>query len=215
MKQVDKNAYNFERYSHKARWVSYYHQLDEVLKYDPKSILEVGVGDVVFANYIKSVTDISYLSVDVADDLKPDIVASAESIPVSDQSYDAVCAFEVFEHMPFEKFEICLKEMKRIARRAVIISVPHFGPALKLLLKIPFLPEFALALKIPFPTNHQWNGQHYWEIGKRGYSLGKIREILKKDYHIKKDFIPFENQYHHFFVLEPKEVIKNNDEKTT
>lgn len=204
MQQVSKKAYDFSKYSHKGRWISYFHQLDEVLKYSPDSILEIGVGDAVFANYLKNITSIKYTSVDVASDLKPDIISGIESIPLPDKSYDIVCAFEVLEHIPFDKFLIALKEMNRIARKAVIISIPHFGPSFKFSFKIPFIKEISLTIKIPFLKRHKWNGQHYWEIGKKGYSVNKIKNIISEEFIIKKDFIPFENQYHHFFILESK-----------
>ncbi len=201
MKQVDKNAYNFFRYAHPGRFVSYYHQLAEVLSLNPKSILEIGVGDGVFRDYIKGNTAISYTSVDVADDLHPDIVGDVTKLPFQNSAFDVVCAFEVLEHVPFEQSERALTELHRVARCAVVLSLPHFGPPVKFLLKIPFLPEISFAFKIPFARKHIFNGQHYWEIGKRGYPPRMIHGILKKHFTIEKEFIPFENQYHHFYIL--------------
>src|SRR3989344_6766324 len=204
MKQVDKTAYQFFSYAHPGRFVSYYHQLAEVLALAPTSVLEIGVGDGVFRDYIKGNTAISYTSVDVADDLHPDVMGDVTKLPFDDGAFDVVCAFEVLEHIPFEQFEKALTELHRVARNAVVLSLPHFGPPVKFLLKIPFLPEISFAFKIPFLRKHTFNGQHYWEIGKRGYSVRVIRDILERYFTIKKEFIPFENQYHHFYILKKK-----------
>lgn len=204
MKQVDKIAYDFLHYSHPGRFVSYYYQIAEVLAINPENVLEIGVGDGVFRDYIKNNTGISYMSIDVAEDLRPDVVGDVIKLPLIDESFDVVCAFEVLEHIPFEQFEEALREIRRVARDMAILSLPHFGPPVKFLLKLPFLPEVSFAFKIPFLSKHIFNGQHYWEIGKRGYPQKKIKDILQKYFIIKKEFIPFENQYHHFFVLEKK-----------
>lgn len=201
MKQVDKQAYEFERYSHPGRWVSYYHQIKEVLRLNPKSVIEIGSGDGVFKSYLKENTAIEYTNVDVAGDLHPDVVGNVLALPFPDASYDVVCAFEVLEHVPFEDFEKALLEMSRVSRFFVILSLPHFGPPIQFLLKLPLLKEIRFSWKIPFPQKHIFNGQHYWEIGKQGYSIKNIRAILEKHYEIIEDFAPFENQYHHFFVL--------------
>ncbi len=202
MKQVDKAHYDFGKYSHLDRWASYYHQLQEVLACKPESILEIGVGDRVFGDYIKNNTTITYTSVDIDPELKPDIVGNIEHLSVSDSTYDVVCAFEVLEHIEFSKFLEILKEMKRISKKYVIISVPHFGPPIKFLLKIPFLPEIKFAFKIPYPRQHVFNGEHYWEVGKKGYSVQKIRSIVSSVGRLKKEFVPFGNQYHHFYIIE-------------
>jgi len=201
MKQVDKIHYDFEKYSHLGRFASYFYQLQSVLNLKPKSILEIGVGDKVFGDYIKNNTNIVYKSMDIAEDLSPDTVGNILAIPINDGEFDIVCAFEVLEHLPFNQFEKALEELARVSDKNVIISVPHFGPPLKFMFKIPFLPEFRFALKIPFYREHFFNGEHYWELGKKNYPVSKILKILEKRFKVLKHFVPFENQYHHFFVL--------------
>ena len=203
-KQVDKAHYDFKRYSHEDRWVSYFHQMEESLALNPRTILEIGVGDKVFGSYIKNNSDIEYRSVDVAEDLNPDIVGSVMDLPVGTETYDLVCAFEVLEHIPFNQFEKAVSEIGRVSKKYVIISLPHFGPPVKFLFKLPFFPEVKFALKIPFYKKHKFNGEHYWEIGKKDYSVSKTRMELEKRFTILKEFVPFGNQYHHFFVLEKK-----------
>ncbi len=202
MKQVDKGAYEFRHYLHLDRWQSYYYQLQTVFDLGRSSVLEVGVGDKVLAEYLKNNTNIKYTGVDVAEDLHPDVVASVEKLPFPDGSFDLVCAFEVLEHLPFEAFVPALLEMSRVGKGLLVISLPHFGPSLKFSFKLPFCGEVSWAFKIPWPRRHVWNGQHYWEIGKKGYSISKIRSLIGRHFKIKRDFIPFGNQYHHFFVLE-------------
>lgn len=204
MTQVDKKAYYFSTYSTVDRWVSYYYQLQFVLECLPKTILEIGVGDKVFGSYIKQNTDIKYTSLDYDQSVKPDVVADVLALPFKNNEFDLICIFEVLEHIQYNQFENALKELSRVSKKDVIISLPHFGPPIKFSFKIPFLPEIKLSYKIPFFKKHIFNGQHYWEIGKKGYSKRTIRNMLSKYFYIKKEFIPFENQYHHFYILQKK-----------
>lgn len=198
--QVDKSHYAFNKYGFEGRFVSYFHQLKEVLSLNPKSVLEVGVGDKVFGNFIKDNTGVAYTSLDVAADLRPDVVGSVLSLPFPDRAYDVVCAFEVLEHLPFEQFDKAVSELARVARTHVVMSVPHYGPMVKLLLKVPFL-KLQFAWKLPHHPEHAFNGQHYWELGKKGYPVSLIKEKLSAQGKVVKDFVPFGNDYHHFFVL--------------
>jgi SAM-dependent methyltransferase len=202
MKQVDKDHYDFNKYSHLGRWASYFYQLRETLALKPDRVLEIGVGDKVFGDYLKNNTSVQYTSVDVAEDLKPDIVGSVLRLPCADNSFDAVCVFEVLEHLEFSQFENALQELARVSKRHVLLSLPHFGPSIRGLWKMPFIKEIRFAFKIPYHTPHIFNGEHYWEIGKKGYKPSHIRDILRKYFVIRREFVPFENQYHHFYVLE-------------
>lgn len=202
--QVDRSHYDFNKYSSEERFVSYYWQLKEVLILNQPSILEIGVGDRVFGSFIKNNTTATYTSLDITEDLHPDVVGNVIELPFADKSFDVVCAFEVLEHLPFDQFDRALSELARVSRSHIVISVPHFGPMISFSLKIPFVPQIRCALKIPFPKKHMFNGQHYWELGTRGYSVKKIKKILLKYGGIAHDFVPFGNSYHHFFTLKLK-----------
>ncbi|MFH1820681.1 MAG: methyltransferase domain-containing protein [Candidatus Nealsonbacteria bacterium] len=193
--------YSFEKYVYLSRWMDYWYQVKEILFLHPRKILEVGIGNKVVCNYLKS-EGVDVITFDVDEKLKPDVNGSVKSMPFEDSSFDVVLCAEVLEHLPFDDFEKALKELKRVSGRYVVLSLPHFGPAVKISLKIPFVKEIKLAFKVYFPIVHKFNGEHYWEIGKKGYPLSKIREILKNHFKIKKEFVPFESQYHRFYILE-------------
>ena len=91
--QVGKQHYNFGAYGFEGRFVSYYWQLKEMLSLTPTSILEVGVGDVVFGSFIRKNTNIAYQSLDIAEDLAPDILGSITNIPLPDNAVYVSCAF--------------------------------------------------------------------------------------------------------------------------
>lgn len=205
-KQVDKTAYRFEKYAGIDRFVSYRCQIAEILDAKPESVMEVGVGDGVVGDYLKRNTDIRYTSLDIADDVGADIIGSVTALPFPDKSFDVTCAFEVLEHLPFDRFDIAITELARVARKKVLVSIPHFGPPVKLYLKIPLFPALRFAFKIPYPREHVFNGQHYWEVGKRGYSVGTIRSHFEKRFVVEKEYVPFDNQYHRIYMLAPKEL---------
>lgn len=195
------NKYTFFKYVYLSRWVSYWHQINEVLKLEPNNLLIIGVGDSIVADILKrNISEVKTLDIDK--ELNPDIVLSVDDMPLENNSFDVVLCAEVLEHLSFDKFEKSLREIKKISKKYAILSLPHFSPQFKISFKLPFIKEVKISFKIPFSKKHKFTGEHYWEIGKKGYSSAKIRNIIKKYFNIKREFIPFENQYHHFFILE-------------
>lgn len=200
--QVEKSHYSFEKYFYPGRWMSYWHQAREIIsRPEIKSVLDVGPG----TDFLKSILaihrpDITYHTLDIAEDVEPDIVGGVTKIPVDDNSYDVVCAFQVLEHIEFSDFDAAVQEMKRVAKQYVFISLPHFGPSLELQLKVPFFPRLQIATKVPWPKKHVFGGQHYWEIGKRGYPAKRIRKVITSHLTLLSEYVPFENQYHRFFI---------------
>ena len=194
-------TYRFSKYDYKDRWISYWHQIDEVLGLRPKTVLEIGIGNKTVTDYLKK-QGLEVKTLDISEELNPDFVADVTKMPLDNDSFDVILCAEILEHLPFENFEKALLELKRVSKKYLVLSLPHFGPPIKISFKIPFIKEIKIAFKIPYHPKHQFHGEHYWEIGKRGYSLRRVRNIIKKHFKIQKEFIPFENQYHHFFILE-------------
>lgn len=188
-------------YDDKRRWVSYWHQIKEILEFNPKKVLIIGKGNGLVSEYLK-LAGIKTIVLDINETLKPDVTASVLKMPFVENEFDAVLCAEVLEHLPYNEFNEALSEIKKVAEKGAVISLPHFGPAIRFLFKLPFLPEIKLMIKLPYPKKHHFKGEHYWEIGKGGYPLRRIiNDIKKSGFTIQNDYIVFENPLHHFFVL--------------
>lgn len=203
-KQVDKDHYQFNRYIDKKRWASMWHQLDEVLALEPESVLEIGPGPGIFkAVASRFVSRVETLDIDP--ELRPDYVAAADAMPFESDAFDVVCAFQMLEHVPYEKSLTIFAEMIRVARRGVVISLPDAAT------RWPYsfhIPKFGtLKLLIPRPRlrvpRHQFDGEHYWEINKAGYLLSRVQQDFERvaGVRVSKTFRVHENPYHRFFVF--------------
>lgn len=202
-KQVDKSQYEFSRYMPKNRWCSLWYQLDEIQKLKPKCVLEVGPGPGLF-KMVASTFGISVETLDLDPELMPDHVGTATAMKFTDGFYDVVCAFQMLEHLPYEAALQAFKEMARVSRNNVVISLPDARAVWRYQIHIPkfgvhdfFIPR--PQLKVPV---HKFDGEHYWEINKRGYQLSKVISDLTKHIPLTKTFLIPENPWHRFFVFE-------------
>jgi len=192
----------FKNYDTKERWMSYWYQINKIMKLRPKNVLEIGIGNKLVSDYLKKRV-INVTTVDINRDLEPDFVCSVTELSSTLKSkYDIILCAQVLEHLPFSEFEVSLKEIAKICERYAVITLPYGGIDFSL---ITYLPRIGLkkilSVKIPFPRKHKFNGEHYWEIGKKGYSLSKIRGIISRYFIIEEEFCPPENMWHYFFIL--------------
>jgi predicted SAM-dependent methyltransferase len=204
-KQVDVSHYNFDQYFNIERWSSIWHQLDQAIKIKPTSVLEIGQGLGIFKN-MGNLFGLNVETLDLDPDLKPDYVGSVTEMPFEDNKYDLVCAFQVLEHLPYEDAIIAFNEMLRVSRVKVLISLPDSKVLWRYHFYIPmfgpvdfFLPRFTLR-----KTKHEFDGQHYWEINKKGFELKKIIADLTINANLISTYRIVENKYHRFFLLEKK-----------
>lgn len=203
-KQVDRSSYS-KGYIHQQRWMSYFNQITALESLKPKSILEVGAATFITANYFKEIQNqVDYRIVDIDPELHPDYLGSVTELPLPDQSYDVVCAFQVLEHIPYKDVDLALSELHRVTKRHVVLSLPHYGSHIRFELKIPLTKNFQFIYKFPSRTTHVFDGEHYWEIGKKNYSLNEVVKKISKKFSLLKNYIPYHTPYHRFFILEKK-----------
>ncbi len=204
-KQVNKEHYEFNRYMDKKRWMSVWHQLDEVLALSPHSVLEIGPGPGLFKAAAK-IFGLQVETMDLDPELQPNHVGSATSMPFENDLYDVVCAFQMLEHLPFDQSQKALAEMARVARNHVVISLPDAKPVWRYIFYVPKLGEQQILVPRPLIKNpeHKFDGEHYWEINKAGFELEYVISEFAKysNLSLKKTYRVKENPYHRFFVYQ-------------
>jgi predicted SAM-dependent methyltransferase len=206
--QVDKSNYIFSKYVTKQRLSSIWHQMDEVLATGSSKVLEIGPGTGIF-KALASALGVKVETLDLDSELKPDYVSSVESLPFEDSTYDTVCAFQVLEHLPYDAALTAFKEMVRVSRGYLIISLPDSRVLWRYSLHIPKLGS--VDFLIPKPQigvrEHVFDGQHYWEINKKGYPLKKVMGDFSCECKLIKTYRVKENPYHRFFIYAKLDIL--------
>lgn len=198
-----KNEQYLGKYDNLNRWINYWIQIESVLELEGKQVLEVGIGNRTVGDYLTK-RDIFYISSDINHELGPNVKSDIKNLPFKNNTFDVVLCAEVLEHLPFEEVPVALEEIKRTALRYVVVSLPHESYNYFINFEIPFFGFFK-HISLPYlrPYEHKFDGEHYWEIGKRDYPLKKVRDLFEKSgLKIVKERHHFMDSYHHFFILE-------------
>lgn len=200
--QVDKSHYISDIYFNKNRFLSYFYQFDTINKLKAKKILEIGIG----ANIIKKLIsdNVDYFTLDLDNNLKPDICGDILHLPIKDDIFDLIVAFEVFEHMPYNKFIDILYSLHNITKKFFLFSVPDFTRMYWLNFYLPFLRIREYAAEIPKkdPPKLEFNGEHYWEIGKNNITKNIIiNDVIKTGFTLVKTFRPADLYCHRYFLF--------------
>lgn len=199
-------------YNDPYSFASFQKQLTEVLKTKPKKVLEVGSGNKLVYNQLKT-AGINVIHADINEHIQPDVVADIRQLPFKDNTFDTTCAFEVLEHIPFSDFEQGLKEILRTTKQYTIISLPirRFGLTMTcdfnlfhnkhIYIQPPeWITDWVYSL-----TRQGLSEGHYWEIDYPNYRTNTIRNIIQRHAVIRKEYRVPNNPRHYMFVLEKKE----------
>ena len=151
---------------------------------------------------------------DIDKTFNPDIIGSVHDLSMfNDSSFDAVIVSHVLEHLAVPYLDRCLEELARVGRYCLIylpVAGRHFQLRLKMDLKgIDWSCIFDLFNYFRKPdgiTPRYCAGQHYWEIGMRGFRVFDLVRRLEKQFKIiqhyrNRDWNPSYN-----FVLRAKSV---------
>ena len=98
---------------------------------DVRSILDVGCGAGDFLNHVPD----SYQKVGVdfcAEPLRllrsPVVIGRIGALPFDSEQFDLVTCFELLEHLSHYEFSLALRELERVSKKYIIISVPNREP---------------------------------------------------------------------------------------
>jgi ubiquinone/menaquinone biosynthesis C-methylase UbiE len=200
--EVEPHHY-YKNYDTKERFCSYWHQIEEIVSHNPTSILEIGIGNGFVSRYLRQ-RGFNVVTLDIDKRLNPDVAGSILNIPFSDETFEVVACYELLEHIPYEHFQKAMLEVFRVSNSHVLLSLPDATRVCRLCIEIPKLGVFKELIRIPRlrKSTHHFDGQHYWEIGKAGYSLKRvINDIINLGFIIERTYRVFENPYHRFFAL--------------
>ena len=193
------NKYMGIKYNHKERWMSYLEQINLVIKYNPKKILIIGVGNNLVPDYLSNLFNVTTLDLDA--NLNPDILGNVYDLKnLVKEHFDIIICCQVLEHLPFSKFEKIIKMFEEKTKK-VIISLPDSRLNMRVDLR---LKKLSFKFKMIFPFIYFSNKVHNWEIGWKNSSSKKVRKILKKYFNIIEEYGLFDDPYYRFYVLEVK-----------
>lgn len=207
MIQVAKTHYSFDNYMSLNRWCSIWHQLNILNQLAPASVLEIGPG----LGILKTAGElfgINIKTLDIDPELKPDYIDNVTQMKFNDGEFEAVCSFQMLEHLPYEISLLAFSEMVRVSSKYIVISLPDSKQALRYFASIPKCGHLNFIVENPihYAKEHIFDGEHYWEINKRGYSLSKIKADFENIAKLVKTFRIKENHYHRFFVFKKNDI---------
>jgi hypothetical protein len=190
-------------YDVKGRFASYWHQQDEILRLQPKTLLECGIGNNFMYRYLQG-QGIYHVTLDISRQFGPTVNASVRELPFCDEAFDVVACFQILEHLPYEYFDGILGELHRVSKKHVIISLPNRSLFLGFAAIAYPVREVWRGLSLElFMKDHVFDGEHHWEIGKKGFPANKIVAAMElRKFIVKRHYRVPEKPLHHFFVLE-------------
>lgn len=204
-KQVDASHYDKDAWS-PLRIASLTQQVRELCICGGREILEVGVGKGLLKHFLSAFPELSHTSLDIAQDLNPDVVGSVTEMPFADKQFDVALCCQVLEHLPFNQFAVAMKEIYRVTKDCVILSLPDQRRRLFLSAYLPKIHWIVWNFNYR-PLGRLGKGvdpNHQWEIGANGVSArGLLRTIKDSGFVIERQYRLRDFPWHCFLILEP------------
>lgn len=189
-----------------CNFVNAYYQLRDLERCSRSGkVLLVGTGNGLDAQILRwRGYDVTTFDIDPA--FGPDLMGSVHDLSVfEDRRFDAVIASHVLEHLPVAFLDASLAELARVAGHCIVylpVAGRHFQSRFKMDIKgidLSFVLDlFNYFHKPDGVTARYCQGQHYWELGMRGFSVRALNRRLDAHFRIvdryrNKDWLPSHN----------------------
>ena len=196
-------------YLSRGRVYSLATQLDVALELGPRNLLEVGVGTGITVFALRRV-GVDVTTLDVQQDLSPDVVGDVRSIPCADASFDVSCCCQVLEHLPLSDLPVALRELRRVTRWRLVLSLPDLTRFFGMSATLPFVGRRDIGLSVPIrEPDRAWKAArletmgHYWELGMNGATTAGVVQALRcAGFDSVRTFRVPEIRWHRFFVAD-------------
>jgi hypothetical protein len=200
--QVDAATHYGPSYLGLPRLITIWHQAMEIARVVPEGgqVLEVGPG-AGYTTHLLRTWGQHVTTMDFDPAIGADVTGDVTAMEFADGSFDCALAAQVLEHIPFEEFAGAVRELARVSRRHVIITLPAPFVGLSAVVNLPRITPASIRLGLSYYVKHEFDGQHYWELGKRGYSIRYVRRVIaRQGLEIEREFRPTLSLRCYFFV---------------
>jgi len=179
---------------HLSNFVNTYYQYRDVQRWvgETPSILIIGPGQGLDTAIFRW-RECRVTTFDIDDTFRPDVVGSCHDMPMfGDAQFDVVITSHVLEHLPLPFLDQALKEISRVGRYAVVYlpvagraSMLRFMPGFKGL-DLAAIVDFCRFWEKPDGLTAKYcSGQHYWEVGYRGFKVDDLTKRFSKFFELK------------------------------
>lgn len=196
---------NGVKYRYSADWIHKIESKKDWLRYREQQVLmhnkvkpgdtalEIGPGRGICTCYLRS-KGVEVTTLDIDADKHPDIRANIVDFQPK-QQYDHILAFEVFEHIPYDK---CLDVLQTLRAhcRTLFMSLPlNQIRLLRVDFSLPVVKDVSCSLSLP--KRKITESHHFWEVNYQQY---KKRKIIG-DFEALGYRISFFKNYGHLFLI--------------
>ncbi|NER23864.1 MAG: class I SAM-dependent methyltransferase [Symploca sp. SIO1C2] len=184
-RNLEKSIYYSDGYFQLHQLCSFVHQIHDIHRLKPTSILEVGIGNGFTSSFLRR-AGFEVVTVDINPRLEPDICCPISEMQscLEGRFFDLVVCCEVLEHMPFQEFESSINIFHSLSQR-LYLTLPNYKRTfgVGMLLNFPKLPYLAVDAHLELPNIKVLDREHFWEVGSsRATRKKEIEGYLKKIY---------------------------------
>jgi hypothetical protein len=193
---------------------SYYQYRDLQLCEDVKNVLIVGPGQGLDTNVLRF-RNYQITTFDIDKTFNPDVIGSVHDLSMfQDGIFDVVIVSHVLEHVAVPYLDVCLSELARVGKYCIVylpVAGRHFQLRLKMDVKgidiSLILDLFNYFHKPDGVTPRYCSGQHYWELGMRGFRVSDLKRRFTKHFDVIRHYRNRDWNPSYNFILKGRQLL--------